>query len=121
LYLVNEEYPGARVIEWISDNLKTSGWQELPNSYFNPQLDKSSRGGWVKIIDERGSEKAVVHQMSKDWTDANGNILSYGFVYSYPFQSQPNLSTMRIIAIFTPAELAKQRREAAQRALGNPQ
>ena len=116
-YWVDEAFPAPVVIDWVSQNLKDSGWEKLPGSYFNPQVGSVRSRDWVKIIDRRDSEESVVYQRSFDWKDAQNNIIVYGFEYTHPRHSQPTMRSMRVRAILTPAAIAKAQLDAGQKAL----
>jgi len=114
-YQLNEKYPASVVIGSISKKLEEKGWKPLPYSYLDPQLPSAHVEGWRKFVDATKPTEQIVHSWAADWTDRSENIVTYMFAYKYPKDAKPNLENLEVIAIYTPAALAKQGREAFQK------
>lgn len=114
-YRVHEKFPASGIIGWISHKLEEKGWKPLTNSYLNPDTPSSHVKGWVKFIDATEATRHLVHQWDADWKERSENIVTYVFQYKYPESGNPNLTDLKVTAIYTPAPLAKQGREAAQK------
>jgi hypothetical protein len=115
-YWMDEAYPATNLVNWVSSNLKTGGWERIQGSFFNPQI-KGVKDDWHTIFDSRETEEQVVHVRTFDWKDSENNVLLYAFEYRYPRGSQPRLQSAHILATFFPSDLAKAALQAGQKEL----
>ena len=110
VYKFVEPYPAAQMLKQISSQLEASGWTPLKEDALNPCIQSSYGKGWTisrDVVAKR--QQPEVRQWITDWENNRGDNLRYALDYSYP-QNSPSsasLSTVRVIEIFTPAEVFK--------------
>ncbi len=114
-YRVEEKFPASDVIGWISKKLRENGWEALAYHYLSPHLLSSHVKGWTKFIDATKSTKQIVHSWAAEWKDRSENVVHYALQYRYPEDGNPNLTELEVIAVYTPARLARQGQDAARK------
>jgi len=111
IYQLKEKYPASKAISEISTQLKSKDWQALKRDYLNPDIPSSHVRGWTDFIDGTKRPNERVHQWLAQWQDKQGNIVWYVFKYTYPINSKPNLSELKVFAGYVTASLAELQQE----------
>jgi hypothetical protein len=116
-YHVKERLPASGVIDWISAKLWDQNWRPLPYDALEPNdaVGASQLRGWHPLIDATGSTRYCVQQWLGDWKDRSGNIVRYAFHYKLSRDCAPNSDDLEVSAVYVPAPLVKQMREAFKR------
>lgn len=104
IYQLKVDYPAYNFILWISDQLKAKRWQVRNEDYRNPGLPTSEVRGWTQFADATVQPQATVDQWHGQWENESGDIVEYVLRYQYP---PGDRYTLKVIAILTPASLAK--------------
>ena len=120
-YRVEAKYPASDVLVTIKKRLKQTSWTPLSEDWLNPGLPSSHVRGWTYFDDETTRPRTNVHQWLADWTNRSGDILRYQLEYRCPRNlcaSTEDLHDLRVVAIFIPAELARQTQPAAVQVIG---
>lgn len=110
-YRVQASYPAADVLRIITGRLKTMGWTALEEDWLNSGLPSSHVRGWVYYEDHATQPTTSVRVWQGDWQNGAHDILTYRLEYRCPDNlcaSTRDLNDLRVIAIYTPAKLAKQ-------------
>jgi len=116
-YSVEAEYPAAGVLKVINTRLSKSGWKALDQDWLNPELQSSHIGGWFYYKDQVTTPATSVRGWQADWTNREGDILTYILEYRCPedlCSSTEGLKDLKVIAIYTPAQLARRIRQSIQ-------
>jgi len=116
IYEVKVDYPTDSVISWISDQLKAKGWQARNEDYWNPGLPTSNVRGWTQFTDATVQPEATVDQWIGQWENESNDITEYVLRYQYP---PGDRYTLKVFAVFTPADLAKKVPQTQQQARTN--
>jgi len=103
-YHVQAKYPAREVIRWISDKLKTAGWQTVDYDVLNPEIRPSQARQWLKIIDGHRSHELYVQSWGGYWRDRAGNFVMYAFRYSDPSECTDHLTDLEVNAAYLRAE-----------------
>jgi hypothetical protein len=129
-YQMKEAYPALTSIRDISSRLEKNGWTPLKEDFLNPGLKSPTFQRWDSFEDASSPPEKIVHQWIGDWKDKYGNIVRYTFRYTYPKYkkypklSQPNLSDLDVVALYSPSSLVNlMKEEIAKRnslSTGNP-
>ncbi len=114
-YKIMTDYPAKASVAAVSSELTQRGWRPLDDDYLNPGLKSSHVRGWSNFDAPHLKPPQTIHQWLADWENRNGDVLRYGFIYQYDTKGPKDLRNMTVIAIFTPAAIAKEmRREAIE-------
>lgn len=95
-----EPHPATQTIEPVRRRLEGAGWKPVSEDFMNPGLTNSHARGWMDYID--GTEDdARVFVWSADWVSARGDVVRYGFTYTYtkgagPMDARPPLEVSAI-------------------------
>ncbi len=106
-YNLKADYPAAEIINQLLKKLGNMGWTPLNEDFLNPGLPTSFVRGWSDYEDISKKPNMKVHSWLSDWQNRNGDVLVYGLRYQYPINAQPDMSSMNIVAIFIPVDVAK--------------
>lgn len=109
VYSVIEQYPALNVISQIDDKLQSMGWRPLEKDWLNPQVPTSHVRGWTDYIDETKNNNKEVHSWYSNWINPQEDMLIYSLEYSRPVKSESIMSDLKIVAIYIPEKLAKER------------
>lgn len=101
------DYPAAGIIDQLLKGTSDMGWTPLKEDFLNPGLPTSIVRGWSYYEDASRKPYTKVHSWQTDWQNKNGDVLIYRLRYRYPLNSQPEMSSMSVIAIYIPAPLAE--------------
>jgi hypothetical protein len=104
IYQIKVDYPADDVLFWISDQLKTMGWQARDEDYWNPGQPTSKVRGWTQFADATVQPQATVDAWVGQWENGSGDIAEYALKYQYP---PGDRYTLMVMAVLTPADLAK--------------
>lgn len=104
IYQIKVDYPADEVIFWVSDQLKTKGWQARDEDYWNPGQPTSKVRGWTQFADATVQPQATVDAWVGQWENGSGDIAEYVLRYQYP---PGDRYTLTVMAVLTPADLAK--------------
>jgi hypothetical protein len=107
-YSVSVKYPARDVIDWLSNELKQNGWKPLDYDFLDPKIKLSHVTGWTSFIDSRTPVEYQIHQWLGNWQDASGGVVRYQLRYEYPKRSQPELSVLKVSAVYISPELARE-------------
>ncbi len=113
-YMVDTDYPATQTIQEISRQLLARGWSPLEKTYLNPAVPTSHVTGWESFSDGTSQPLNKVHQWHGQWINKTQDVLSYTFRYSYHARTEPDLSHLQVIAIYTPAAVNKHRSKRAR-------
>ena len=102
-YTLAEPHPAASVIDEISVRLAATGWKPLDEDWLNPGMPSSHLTGWGDFVDATVKPIRQVHQWMAQWKDGSGNIVTYTFLYSYPENGKPDLSSLSVNGAWYPA------------------
>lgn len=105
-YNLKVSYPASEVINVISKNIEGNGWVPLKESFLNLGIPTSFVRGWTIFEDGAKQPNVVVHSWHSDWKNKNEDIPEYILSYSYPVNTQPDLSSLSVVAIFIPSDTA---------------
>jgi hypothetical protein len=110
-YHVKARLPASGVIDWISAQLWLKHWKWLPYDFLEPgnAAVASQVRGWHPFLEPTGG---CVQQWMGDWEDSSGNAVRYAFRYKLPKSCAPDSDDLEVFAIYTPAALVKEGREA---------
>jgi len=112
-YTLKADYPATAVINELQKKIDDKGWSTLKEDYLNPGLPTSAVRGWTKFEDVSKQPNTVVHSWNSDWQNKNGDVLRYHLNYRYPINSQPDMTSLTVVAIYVPSEIAKAIRQAS--------
>ncbi len=112
-YTLKVEYPAAEVINDLQKKINDKGWSSLKEDYLNPGIPTSAMRGWTKFDDVSKQPNTVVHSWNSDWQNKRGDILRYHLNYRYPINTQPDMTSLTVVAIYVPADVAKAIRQAS--------
>jgi hypothetical protein len=114
-YTIQISYPAEPVIEWVKNELQSKGWKPLNESFLNPGLPSSITKGWESFIDGTINPNQTVHQWIADWSNDSGDIVTYGFRYSYPEKGEKNMSTLFVFGSYSPKKEAQKALELTKK------
>jgi hypothetical protein len=111
-YTVQESYPAAEVLAFISDSLRRKRWKPLRHDLWNPKIPSSHVRGWTVIDDATGMPHQRVYQWLAQWENDKHDVVSYALQYRYPKQDtnlepEHHMRTLRVTAIYIPAKIAE--------------
>lgn len=112
-YTLQAEHPAAAVISELQKKIDDKGWSTLKEDYLNPGLPTSAVHGWTKFEDVSKQPNTMVHSWSSDWQNKKGDVLRYHLNYRYPINTQPDMSSLTVVAIYIPADVAQAIRQAS--------
>jgi hypothetical protein len=116
-YTFKVEYPSSGAITGLQKKIDDKGWVTLKEDYLNPGLPTSAVRGWSKFEDVSKKPNNVVHSWNTDWQNKKGDVLRYHLNYRFPINGQPDMSSLTVVGIYVPAELAQAMRKASLDAL----
>jgi hypothetical protein len=102
-YGLNEKYPARDVLSQIAGRLKKLGWEPMKEDWLNPGTRSSPVTGWSEFMDEQGGPLRHVHQCQAQWKNHAGDVVFYGFMYSYPRKGKPDLQSLWVNGSWYPA------------------
>ncbi|MBD3293073.1 MAG: hypothetical protein GF393_09125 [Armatimonadia bacterium] len=105
-YFLSVEYPAEEALSVVRSRLEAMGWEALPYNYFMPSVPTSHVTGWQQLEDVVDGVPWVVHAWSADWRNRHGDVVLYGFKYTYPVDAEPDLSRAQVFAVFFPETVA---------------
>lgn len=116
-YKVTTDYPATSILTDISAKLKAKGWKPLDYLYLYPGYKSSHLEGWTMFQDPPKNPERMIYEWSADWQDKDGNIVTYTFRYTDPFEKytksvfnvRPGNSTLSVTAIYMDKDVAKNR------------
>ena len=114
IYSVIEKYPASNVISEINEKLKSMGWRPLEKDWLNPHTPTSYVRGWTDYIDKTKNNNKEVHSWYCNWTNSQDDILIYSLNYNGAIKSKSIMTDLRVVAIYVPGKLAKERRARAR-------
>jgi hypothetical protein len=112
-YNLKVAYPAPEVISQLLKKTSDMGWSPLKEDFLNPGLPTSIVRGWSDYEDASRKPNTKVHSWQTDWQNKNGDVLIYGLKYRYPLNSQPDMSSMNVVAIYIPVKLAETMKKAS--------
>jgi hypothetical protein len=112
-FTLNVDYPADAVISALSKQLSDKGWSPLTESYLNPGIPTSFVRGWTQFEDGTKQPNEIVHTWSTDWQNKKGDILKYMLSYRYPNNAQVDMTSMSVVAIYVPADIAQALKKAS--------
>ncbi len=112
-YNLKAAYPAPEFIDQLLKKTNDMGWTPLKEDFLNPGLPTSIVRGWSDYEDASRKPNTKVHSWQTDWQNKNGDVLIYGLKYRYPLNSQPDMSSMNVFAIYIPAKLAETMKKAS--------
>jgi hypothetical protein len=112
-YNVEESYPAADVLAFISDGLRRKRWKPLLYDFWNPKIPSSHVTGWTEFDDATAMPHQRVCQWMAQWENHEHDIVSYALQYMYPRQDaklepEHHMRTLQVTAIYIPAKIAAQ-------------
>jgi hypothetical protein len=121
-YKLRKRYPAKDVITEISRRLAKQGWKPLKGDFQDTSLPSSHVRGWENFVDATHHQEETVQQWLADWTNAQGEIVSYDFEYRWPEPTAgqpiegdlftPKTDKLQIYGIYMPTKLVKAVRRA---------
>lgn len=105
-YNLKVVFPANEVIQEFSSKLARHGYKPLKESFLNPGIPSSMERGWSEYVDATKTPKRTVHQWNTDWSNSNGEIVSYMLRYEYPEGKDKNLTDLKVSAIHMQSALA---------------
>jgi hypothetical protein len=112
-YNLKAEYPATEIINQLLKKTADAGWSPLKEDFLNPGLPTSVVRGWSDYEDMSKKPNTKVHSWQTDWQNISGDVLIYGFKYRYPINTQPDMSSMAVVAIYIPADIAQAMKKAS--------
>lgn len=112
-YNLKADYPATAVINQLLKTIEDKGWSPLKEDFMNPGMITSFVSGWSKYEDLSKQPNTIAHTWNSDWQNKNGDILKYVLGYRYPIKAQPDMSSLSVVAIYIPADLAKAMKQAS--------
>ena len=112
-YNLKAAFPAPEVIDQLLKKTSDMGWTPLKEDFMNPGLPTSIVRGWSDYEDASKKPNTKVHSWQTDWQNKNGDVLIFGLKYRYPLNSQPDMSSMNVVAIYIPAKLAETMKKAS--------
>ncbi|HEX9222233.1 MAG TPA: cytochrome c [Candidatus Acidoferrales bacterium] len=106
VYRVYVDYPAERALKTISEKLRREGWKALERDFWNPSIPSSHMRGWVQFEDRTTNPTTTVNEWMAQWENRQRDIVSYTLEYRWPADSNPDLNSLRVVAIFIPAPIA---------------
>ncbi len=113
MYTIKAEYPASTVINELQSKINGNGWSPLKEDFMNPGIPTSIVRGWTKFEDASKQPNTEVHAWVTDWQNKKGDILQYHLTYRYPIKSQPDMSSLKVVAIYIPADTAAALKQAS--------
>jgi hypothetical protein len=113
MYTVKVEYPALNIINELQSKTDGKGWSPLKEDFMNPGIPTSIVRGWTKFEDASKQPITEVHAWVTDWQNKKGDILQYHLTYRYPIKSQPDMSSLKVVAIYFPADTAAALKKAS--------
>jgi hypothetical protein len=112
-YTLKVEHPASDVINGLQKKIDDQGWMALKEDYLNPGMPTSAVRGWSKFDDVSKQPHTVVHSWNSDWQNKKGDVLRYHLNYRHPINEQPDMSSLTVVAIYVPADVALAIRQAS--------
>jgi hypothetical protein len=111
-YTVQEAYPAAEVLTFISDSLRKKHWKPLRYDLWNPKIPSSHVRGWTVFDDATGMSSQRVYQWVAQWENDKHDAVTYALQYRYPRQDanlepEHHMRTLQVKAIYIPAKIAE--------------
>ncbi len=109
VYKIYLDYPAESAIKTLSERLQRESWKPLESDFWNPSIPSSHRRGWQQFRDQTTKPTTTVNQWAAQWRNPKHDIVSYTLEYRYPADrdSNPDLNSLTVIAIFIPAAIAE--------------
>ncbi len=111
IYRIQADYPAGDLIAVVSAELERRKWRPLQEDYLNPGLPSGHVRGWQRFNQPAKNPPQTIHQWLANWENQDGDVMSYGFIYQYDSHGKQDLKDMTVIAIFVPAQIAKEMRK----------
>ena len=112
-YNLRAAYPAPEVTDQLLKKTNDMGWTPLKEDFMNPGLPTSIVRGWSDYEDASRKPNTKVYSWQTDWQNKNGDVLIYGLKYRYPLNSQPDMLSLNVVAIYIPAKLAETMKKAS--------
>ena len=107
-YDVQAEFPAEDVLSFVRTELARRNWKPLRNDYFHPSVVSSQVRGWQQFDNAGPGQPA--RQWTGQWEDESHNIVSYNLVFHTARDGSPDLHTLHVTGVFTPADIAAKSR-----------
>ena len=106
-YNLKVDYPATGVIQEITSKLAKEGYKPLKESFLNPGIPSSMERGWSEYTDATKDPKRTVHQWNTDWSNSDGEIVSYMISYEYSEGKEKNMVDLEVSSIHMKGNLAQ--------------
>jgi hypothetical protein len=120
IYRMHAEFPAETTIAAITAELKMLGYEPLDHLFLYPQEPGGVKQGWTFYEQSKKKAGWMVYEWSTDWSDRNGNIISYALQYRDPigkyhkntFVMKPGNDTLVVNFVSMPKDVAIALRES---------
>jgi len=129
-YVVAEPYPASRTLQTIALALQRLGYRPLRDDFLTPGMVGSHIEGWTVFTEGTAGRGQYVHQWVADWIGPDGEVVRYTLLYRVargpndpvlPQYGPEQLTTLHVVGLHIPAEVARGMVESRRQKTSAPQ